>query len=72
MTETVSDIMNNMSKVGLVGTLVTAVCCFTPALVVVLSLVGLSALTGYLDMVLLPLLVLFVVLWIYGVSIKAS
>jgi mercuric ion transport protein len=39
------------------GTAVVALCCFTPLLVIVLGLVGLSFLTPYLDYVLLPALV---------------
>ena len=45
-------------RVGIVGTVITALCCFTPVLVVLLGVVGLSALTGYLDLVLLPALAL--------------
>jgi mercuric ion transport protein len=40
-----------------IGTAVVALCCFTPLLVIVLGLVGLSFLTPYLDYVLLPALV---------------
>lgn len=43
-------------RAGLIGTAVAALCCVTPVLVVVLSLVGLSALVGWLDYVLLPAL----------------
>ncbi len=39
------------------GTVVVALCCFTPLLVLVLGIVGLSFLTPYLDYVLLPALV---------------
>lgn len=46
-------------RIGVVGAAVTAVCCFTPVLVVLLGAVGLSALTGYLDAVLLPALAIF-------------
>ena len=54
--------MNERSllKLGIFGTIVAALCCFTPVLVVLLGLVGLSALTGYLDYVLLPALVFFI------------
>lgn len=41
---------------GLIGSVLAAVCCFTPLLVVVLAGAGLSALTGWLDYVLFPLL----------------
>ena len=46
--------------VGLVGTGIAAVCCFTPILVVLAGIVGLSAIVGYLDYVLLPALVFFI------------
>ena len=51
---------------GIVGTIIAALCCFTPVLVVLLGVVGLSALTGYLDMVLLPALGFFLLLTIYA------
>ena len=46
--------------VGLVGTVLVALCCFTPILVILLGVAGLSVLTGYLDYVLLPALAIFV------------
>lgn len=46
----------SMMKAGLLGSLVAAVCCFTPLLVVMLAGVGLSAITGWLDYVLFPIL----------------
>ena len=55
--------------VGLIGTIVAALCCFTPVLVVLFGIVGLSALTGYIDYVLLPALALFVLLTIYALSL---
>lgn len=53
-------------KVGVVGTVVAALCCFTPVLVVLLGVVGLSALLGWLDFVLLPALALFVGITAYA------
>ncbi|GMG84524.1 mercury resistance system transport protein MerF [Paralimibaculum aggregatum] len=53
-------------KLGIVGTIVAALCCFTPILVVLLGAVGLSALTGYLDYVLLPALAIFAGLTAYA------
>lgn len=44
---------------GVVGTIIAALCCFTPLLVVALGAVGLSAWLGWLDYVLLPALVFF-------------
>lgn len=54
-------------RVGLVGTVLAALCCFTPILVILLAAAGLSALTGYLDYVLLPALALFFALTIFAV-----
>ncbi len=52
-------------KVGVckhtVGTWRNRFCCFTPALVVLLSAVGLSAAIGWLDYVLLPALAVFTI-----------
>ncbi len=43
------------------GTVIVAICCFTPALVIILGVVGLSAWLAWLDYVLLPMLGVFVV-----------
>ena len=60
--------MNNskLMKIGVIGTCIAAVCCFTPALVVLVSAVGLSAIIGGLDFVLLPALVLCLALTGYA------
>jgi mercuric ion transport protein len=60
--------MNNQKLIGtgVVGAAVAAVCCATPVLVIGLGAIGLSALTGYLDYVLLPALGAFVGLIGYG------
>ncbi|MFK5979103.1 MAG: mercury resistance system transport protein MerF [Rhizobiaceae bacterium] len=52
---------------GIIGTVIAALCCFTPVLVILLGAVGLSAIVGYLDYVLLPALAFFVILTIYAV-----
>jgi len=41
------------------GTVVAALCCFTPLLVVTLAALGVSALTPYLDFVLFPAMAIF-------------
>jgi mercuric ion transport protein len=43
------------------GTIVVAVCCFTPILVVALAAVGFAALTPYLDAILFPALAALIV-----------
>ncbi|WP_288902385.1 mercury resistance system transport protein MerF [uncultured Sneathiella sp.] len=53
-------------KVGIIGTVVAALCCFTPVLVILLGAVGLSAALGLLDMVLLPALALFIAITVYA------
>ncbi len=62
--------MNERSllRISIIGTVITALCCFTPVLVILAAAVGLSAITGYLDYVLLPTLVFFVGLTVYAVS----
>jgi mercuric ion transport protein len=52
---------------GIVGTVVAALCCFTPVLVILLGAAGLSAAVGYLDYVLIPALLLFVAITVYAV-----
>lgn len=41
---------------GLIGSVFAAICCFTPLLVLVVAGVGLSAIVGWLDYALFPLL----------------
>jgi len=60
----------NLLKVGIVGTVVSALCCFTPALVILLSALGISAAVGWLDFVLIPILLVFIALTIYAVTKK--
>jgi purine-cytosine permease-like protein len=57
-----------MLRVSVIGTVLVALCCFTPVLVILLGVVGLSALTGYLDYVLLPALAIFIGLTIYAIQ----
>lgn len=57
---------------GIVGAGIAALCCFTPILVVLLAVLGFSALTGYLDFVLLPALVFFLCLLVYGLNKQQS
>jgi len=53
-------------RIGFIGTLVAALCCFTPVLAILLAAIGLSAAIGYLDLVLLPALAAFILLTIYA------
>ena len=53
-------------RVGGVGTVVAALCCATPILVILLGVVGLSAWVGWLDFVLLPALAVFIGITLYA------
>ena len=52
---------------GSIGTVLTALCCFTPILVIGLTGLGTVAIISYLDYVLFPLLAFFLVLTGYGI-----
>ena len=53
-------------KVGVIGTIGTGLCCFTPILVILLTTIGLSAISGWLDIVLLPALAVFIAITGYA------
>ncbi|GAB4466734.1 MAG: mercury resistance system transport protein MerF [Burkholderiaceae bacterium] len=57
---------DKLLKVGIAATAIAALCCFTPVLFLLLGAVGLAALTGYLDYVLLPALAIFGGLTVYA------
>ena len=57
-------------KAGGIGALVAAICCFTPLLVILLGVVGFGAVTGYLDYVLLPALLIGLGLLAYGIFLR--
>ena len=54
-------------KVGVIGSIITAICCFTPLLVVFFAALGLAWLVGYLDYVLFPALAVFLGITIYSI-----
>lgn len=43
-------------RTGAIGTIIAAICCFTPVLVVLVGFAGLSAIVGWLDYGLFPIL----------------
>ncbi len=57
---------NRLLRIGIIGTVLTALCCFTPVLVVLFGALGLAALVGYLDYVLFPLLAVSLLLVAVG------
>ncbi|MFT5657250.1 MAG: mercuric ion transport protein [Gammaproteobacteria bacterium] len=56
----------NLVACGIIGTVLTALCCFTPILVIFLSVVGFGAVIGYLDTILIPALIFFFGLTIFA------
>lgn len=59
-------------KVGAVGSVIAAICCFTPALVILFGVMGLSAFVYVLDAVLIPMLVIFLGVTAYGVYLMRA
>lgn len=57
---------STIARTGAVGSIIAAICCFTPALLILLGAVGLSAWLGWIDYVLFPALVLFLGITAYG------
>ena len=53
-------------KIGLVGFVIAAICCFTILLVILLGTIGLSSLVGMLDIVLLPAFAIVLVITGYA------
>lgn len=54
-------------KTGLIGSIIAALCCFTPVLAILLGAVGLGWFVGYLDDVLVPVMVIFLGLVGYAI-----
>jgi mercuric ion transport protein len=63
---------DKLLKTGIIGTVLVALCCFTPILVILVTAVGLAAIVGYLDYVLFPALGLFIVITIYALMRKRN
>jgi mercuric ion transport protein len=53
-------------RTGIAGSVIVALCCVTPILVVAVSALGLAAIVGWLDFVLLPALAFFLGLTAYA------
>ena len=57
---------NKLIKVGIIGTIVAALCCFTPILLLLLGALGLASLVAYLDFFLIPALIIFAGMTFFG------
>ena len=58
-------------RTGIIGTVVVALCCVTPVLVVLVTAVGLAAVVGYLDYVLFPALAVFMAITGYALYLRS-
>lgn len=61
-----------MLKTGVIGSVIAAICCFTPILVVLAAGVGLSAFVGWLDYALFPALFSFLGVTAYALYLRAG
>ena len=57
---------SNLLKTGITCSCVSALCCFTPALVIALGALGLTAVVATLDFVLIPALMVSLAVTIYA------
>jgi mercuric ion transport protein len=62
----------DLLRIGIIGTVIAAICCFTPVLVILLVTVGLSAVLGWLDFVLIPALLIFMGITAYALWKRRS
>jgi hypothetical protein len=59
-------------RTGSIGAALAAICCFTPALVVLLGFAGLSAIVGWLDYGLFPILFASMGLVAYALHLRSG
>ena len=59
-------------RAGSIGTVIAAICCFTPALVVLVGFAGLSAIVGWLDYGLFPILFASMGLLAYALYLRSG
>ena len=57
---------DRLLTVGISGSIIAAICCFTPALTILLGAAGLAAAIGWLDLMLVPALVGFLIITGYA------
>ncbi len=59
-------------KLGIIGMIVAALCCFAPVLVTLLGAVALSAAIGWTDYILVSVLLFFVILIVFALWKRRS
>lgn len=63
---------DRLLQIGIIGTILAAICCFTPVLIILSGAIGLSAIVGWLDFVLLPTLTIFIAITGYALWRRQS
>ena len=58
-----------MLKIGIIGSLVAALCCFTPILTILLSALGLGFILAWADLVLMPALIVFLAITAFALLV---
>lgn len=64
--------LSGLARLGIVGTVLTCIACFTPLAVTLLGVVGLARWAGYLDYILFPLLAVCVGFLLVGLVRRRS
>ncbi len=62
----------NLLTTGIIGTVIAAICCFTPLLVIALTAVGLAAIVGGVDYVLFPVMFASLGLIAYALYLRSD
>ena len=58
---------DRLLTIGIIGTIIAAICCFTPTLAWLLALSGMTAWLTWLDYVLVPLLLIFLAITAFAI-----
>ena len=59
-------------RTGIAGTVITAICCVTPVLVILFGALGVSAWLGWIDLLLFPLLAAFIALTVFALRKQSA
>ena len=61
---------HSLLRTGIIGSAVTAICCFTAVLVLLFTALGVSAALGWIDWILLPALAIFLAMTAYAIWLR--
>jgi mercuric ion transport protein len=63
---------DTLLKSGIAGTILAALCCFTPILVWIFGAIGLAAAVGWIDVIALPALAMFTAVTVFALRKRWS